>query len=227
MFISKCNLCNYADKRKWNLKQIKENLEMDFMNLHKWFHENHMALNSEKCHYTVIGIKDPPHKILLNNKEITSSNKEKLYAIPLDSKLNFESHISSLCRKASQKINVRARLKNYLTLDQRNLLLHSVIKSQLTYCPVTWMFTSRYLKNTLNNIHKRALRLTNNDHEKSFNSILTKNNPKTIHQKNLEFLAIQIYKFQNGLSPPTKNDVSTPKQDIYNLRKFQELSTSA
>ena len=76
------------------------------------------------------------------------------------------------------------------------------------------MFTARYLNNALNNVHERALRLIYNYHEKSFNSILTENNLKTIYQKNLEFLAIEIYKFQNGLSPSIMND------------KFQELSTS-
>ena len=88
------------------------------------------------------------------------------------------------------------------------------------------MYRSRYLNNALNNIHERVLRLTYNDHEKSFNSILKENNLKTIHQKNLEFLAIEIYKFQNGLSPPIMNDIFFSRQNNYNLRKFQELSTS-
>ena len=88
------------------------------------------------------------------------------------------------------------------------------------------MYRSRYLNNALNNIHERVLRLTYNDHEKSFNSILKENNLKIIHQKNLEFLAIDIYKFQNGLSPPIMNDIFFSRQNNYNLRKFQELSTS-
>ena len=88
------------------------------------------------------------------------------------------------------------------------------------------MFASRYLNSALNNVHERALRLIYNDLEKSFNSILTENNLKTIHQKNLEFLAIEIYKFQNGLSAPIINDIFFSRQNIYNLRKFQELSTS-
>ena len=131
---------------------------------------------------------------MLNNNKITSSNEEKLLGIFLDSKLNFESHIGSLCRKAGQKISALARLKNYLTSDQRNLLFNSVIKSQFTYCPLIWMFTA-HLNNELNNIHERALRLIYNDHEKSFNSILTENDLKTIYQKILEFLAIEIYKY--------------------------------
>ena len=171
MFISKCNLCNYADDNTLystgkNLNRIRRNLEMEFMILHQWFHENHMTLNPGKCHYMVIGSRDLSHEIMLNNKKITSSNEEKLLGIFLDSKLNFESHIGSLCRKAGQKRSALARLKNYLTSDQRNLLLNSVIKSQFTYCPLIWMFTSRYLNNALNNVHERALRMIYNDHEK-------------------------------------------------------------
>ena len=103
---------------------------MEFLILHQWFHENHMTLNPGKCHYMVIGSRDLSHEIMLNNK-ITSSNEEKLLGIFLDSKLNFESHICSLCRKAGQKISVLASLRNYLTSDQRNLLLNSVIKPHL------------------------------------------------------------------------------------------------
>ena len=52
------------------------------------------------------------------------------------------------------------------------------------------------------------------------------NHLKTIHQKILEFLAVGIYKFQNGLPPPIMNDIFFSRQNIYNLLKFQELSTS-
>ena len=95
----------------------------------------------------VIGSRDLSHEIMLNNNKITSSNEEKLSGIFLDSKQNFESHIVSLCRKAGQKISALAMLKNYLTSDQGNLLLNSVIKSQFTYCPLIWMFTSPNLSN--------------------------------------------------------------------------------
>ena len=78
----------------------------------------------------VIGSRNLSHEIMLNNNKITSPNEEKLLGIFLDNKLNFESHVGSLCRKAGQKISALARLKNYLTSDQRNLLLNSVIKSQ-------------------------------------------------------------------------------------------------
>ena len=70
---------------------------------------------------------------MLKNNKITTSKEEKLLGILLDSKINFESHISSLCRKTGKKINALSRLKNYFTSDQRNLLLNSVIKSQACF----------------------------------------------------------------------------------------------
>ena len=73
-----------------NTQAIKDDLEMDFLILHKWFHENHMILNPGKCHYIVIGSDEPTHKIILNNHEIASSDEEKRLGILLDGKLNFD-----------------------------------------------------------------------------------------------------------------------------------------
>ena len=230
-FISKCQLCNYADDNTFcklgkNMQKIKNDLEMDFLILHKWFHENHMVLNLGKCHYIVIGDDDPTHKIILNNNEITSFNVEKLLGILLDSKLNFDSHITSLCKKAGQKLSALARINHYLTQDQKLLLLNSVVKSQFSYCPLIWMFTSRYLNNALNSIHERALRLIYNDYELPFDRILEDNKQKSIHQKNIESLAIEIYKFQAGLIPPIMSDLFVTRENNYNLRNFQELEPS-
>ena len=60
----------------------------------------------------VIGSRDLSHEIMLNNNKITSTYEEELLSIFPNTKLNFESHLGSLCRKADQKINAFARLKN-------------------------------------------------------------------------------------------------------------------
>ena len=64
-------------------------------------------------------------------------------------------------------------------------------------------------------------------YEKSFNSILIENYLETIHQKYLQFLETKISKFQSGLSLPIINDIFIPRQNIYNPRKFQELSITS
>ena len=117
------------------MRKIKNDLEMDSMILHKRFHENHMVLNPGKCHYNVNGHDDPSHKIIFNNNEIANSNKEKLLGILLGSKLNFDSHITSFCKKVDQKLSALARVNCYLTPNHKLLLLNLVVKSQFSDCP--------------------------------------------------------------------------------------------
>ena len=134
--------------------------------------------------------------------KLVSSSYEKLLGILIDRHLSFDKHIKSLYRKAGQRLNALARISNYLTHDQKRILLNSIIKSQLSYFLLMWMFCSRSLNNLINRIHERALRLIHNDHVSTFQDILEINKEKTIHQNNLECLAKEIYKFLNGLSPP-------------------------
>ena len=76
----------------------------------------------------MIGYDDPIHKIILNNNEIASFNEEKTLGILVDSKLNFDSHITSLCKKGDQKRSALARINHYLNQDQKLLVLYSVVK---------------------------------------------------------------------------------------------------
>ena len=66
--------------------------------------------------------------------------------------------------------------------------------SQFGYCPLVWMNHSRSLNNRINTLHERALRLVYNDFTSSFAELLEKDNSVTIHQKNLQNLAIEMFK---------------------------------
>ena len=60
----------------------------------------------------MIGDDDPSHKINLNNNEIASFNEKKLLGIVLGRKLNFDSHITSVCKKAGEKRSALARINH-------------------------------------------------------------------------------------------------------------------
>ena len=76
--------------------------------------------------------------INLNGAKLAYSSYEKLLGILINRDLNFDKHIK--CRRAGQKLNAVARIRNYLTHDQKRLLLNSIIKFQFSYCPLIWMF---------------------------------------------------------------------------------------
>ena len=65
-----------------------------------------------------------------------------------------------------------------------------------------------------------------NDYELPFNRILEDNEQKSIHQKNIESLVIEIYKLQAGLTPPTMSDLVVTRENNYNFRNFQSLESS-
>ena len=178
-----------------NLNIVKENLKINFLIMQRWFYKNHMVLNPGKCHYLLLGNKSNSDTINLNGMKLVSSSYEKLLGILTDRDLSFDKHIKSLCRKAGQKLHALARISNFVTHDQKRLLLNSIIKSQFSYCPLIWMFCSRSLNNLINRIHERALRLIHNDHVSTFQDILEITKEKTIHQNNLKSLAKEIYKF--------------------------------
>ena len=45
---------------------------------------------------------------------IKERNEEKLLGVTIVKKLNFKSHVNSLCKKASQKLHALARISTYM-----------------------------------------------------------------------------------------------------------------
>ncbi len=55
------------------------------------------------------------------------------------------------------------------------------------------MFHSGQLNNKINKIHERALRIAYKDYESNFETLLERDKSVTIHAKNLQTLAIEIF----------------------------------
>ena len=77
--------------------------------------------------------------------------------------------------------------------------MNAFILSQFSYCPLIWMFHSRKLNHRITKIHECALRIVYNDHQCTFEELLEKDNSFTIHKGNLQKLAIEMLKVNNGL----------------------------
>ena len=80
------------------------------------------------------------------------------------------------------------------------------------------MFHSRTLNNRINKLHERALRLVYKDPKLTFEQLLEKDNSFTIHHRNLQKLATEIYKVINNESPLIMKLVFPDTTNPYNLR---------
>ena len=56
-------------------------------------------------------------RLELSGKTILSSNEIDLLGVTTDTKLNFDSHITIICRKASRQLNALKRLGFYIPLN--------------------------------------------------------------------------------------------------------------
>ena len=100
--------------------------------------------------------------------------------------------------------------------------MNAFITSQFSYCPLIWMFHSRTLNNRINKIHEKALRLVfKNETFSSFDDLLKRDKSVSIHQRNLQILATEIYKTKNDLGPKIMKDTFHFIQKPYNLRMIQ------
>ena len=63
------------------------------------------------------------------------------------------------------------------------------------------MLHARRLNDKINNMHKKALRVVYFDYKSTFQEFLDKCASFLVHQKNIQTLAIEIYKYVHVLSP--------------------------
>ena len=81
------------------------------------------------------------------------------------------------------------------------------------------MFHSRRLNNKINSIHERALRITYQDNKRTFLELLNKDNSISIHHRNFQFLATEMFNILQGLTPDILRETFMSKASSYNLAK--------
>ena len=127
--------------------------------------------------------------------------------------------IVATCKKASQKLNALGRIARHMNIQKQRTIMKSFITSQFSYCPLIWMFHSRRLNNEINSIHERALRITYQENTSTFQELLNKDNSVSIHHRNLQVLATEMFKIHRGLSPEILRETFVSKTSSYNLRR--------
>ena len=184
-----------------------------------------MKPNADKSHLLVLN-NQIQASMMLGEETIASSPSVDLFGVKIDENLNFTEHIKKLCKKGNQKLHALARISKFLSKDKLRILMTTFITSQFNYCPLTWMFHNRTLNNKINRLHERSLRLVYEDETLSFQELLDLDDSMTIHHRNIQKLATEMFKIKNKLSPTPMIDIFREHVNVYDLRSKRCWETS-
>ena len=181
------------------------------MMLFQWFSDNQIKVNISKWHL-LLNKKDEV-TIRMGDTEIKNSEYEKLLRIKVDTKLNFNEQLNDIIGKASCKVIALSRVMPYMSVSKKKKLVSSFFSSQFNYCPLN----SRIINNKINHLHERCLRLLYEDELSSFEKLLEQDKSVTIHTRNLQILAPEMFKVYRNISPPIFSGIFHRRDKNYNL----------
>ena len=218
------NIANYADDNNLYssdscLYSLQCALTEDATKTISWYKDNNLEANADKFQYLVMGRKGKiDMSIPVNDNSIESMENINILGVNLDSKLNFDAHVKSICARASYQINALRRISKFINIDSRLKIYKAFIRAHFSYCPVVLGFCGKQNAAKLEKLQERALRFVYGDYKTTYSKLLSEANVLSLSMHRLRFMAIEMYKCVNHLNPAFLNDMFTLKPSKYNLR---------
>ena len=134
LVVKDVNFASYADvdtiyRSGRNVDDIINNLQLSAEKLFRWFSDNQMKGNTDKCHL-IMSISNTP-ELKVGDSLIKTSTCKKLLDVKIDYKLMFDNHVANFCEKANNKLRALARATPCMTVEKRKLLKNSFFNAQL------------------------------------------------------------------------------------------------
>ena len=138
-FLKDVGICNFADDTTTyisdeSLENVLKSLEKNSMLAIRWFENNYMKLNTDKCRLIVSGYKHEQVWANIGKNLIWESNNVTLLGVTIDRDLTFDKHVLKFCSKANQKLSALFRMVNLLSFNKRRTLFKAFVESQFKYC---------------------------------------------------------------------------------------------
>ena len=89
------------------------------------------------------------------------------------------------------------------------------------------MFHGREMNRKIIHIHERSLRIVYRDYNSSFKDLLKKDNSVRIHHRNIQSLAVELFKVKENLSSTVMSDIFPTRTLNYNLRSQTDFLRNA
>ena len=193
-------------------------------NVSQWYKANLLQANPKK--YQVLAMtprnidKEEKDKetLEIENQKLKPAANLRILGVNIDDQLSFSEHISDICKKASRKIGVLARLRNLIPCKTKLQLYLTAILPHLTYCQIVWHFCKQSERRKLERLQERALRAIYNCRTDTYEDLLRRANLPSLYNRRLQEILILMYKVKNGLAPDYIGELFNFVNKGYSLR---------
>ena len=138
-----------------------ENLQRDISNLNTWSHNSNMKFNASKCKVLTVTRKKSPvlTDYHLDNAILQRVQQENDLGVIVNSKLSWDTHISSIVSKANRMLGLLKRTCLFITDTKvRRKMYLALVKSQLCYATEVWSPSNAKLQILLERVQRQATR---------------------------------------------------------------------
>ena len=112
-----------------SIDDVVMSLQESTKRIFQWFSDNEIKGNTDKCH--LILSTNEQLEIIIEDSSFKWSSYEKLLGVKIDSKLNFDDHLKSICSKASNILRALARTTPYTSIEKKNFLTLRILKKKI------------------------------------------------------------------------------------------------
>ena len=169
-------------------KELDKLIQRHVTSVNQWFDINGMICNPTKHQAMVLGNK------LHYEFSFPTKDSLDLLGMTIDQDLNFDKHITSICKKVNDQFNVMKRFSNLVSRHTMLVLYRNYIVPHFSYCAAVWHFCGARNSNKLEDLNKRVLRFILNEQNLSYSELLEKTGQVSLHNKRVGNMLITCYK---------------------------------
>jgi len=131
----------------------------------QWYNENGMIVNEDKHQALILG--DTEYTFSFPVKESID-----IFGMNIDNKFQFDSHVSLVCKKVNNRLNVMRRFRKQISKATLVKLYKAFILPHFHYCSSVWHFCSAQNTEKLDTLNKRIIRFILDDFESTHNILI-------------------------------------------------------
>ena len=146
------------------INNCTNNMQRDLNIITLWCRKNKLSLNIKKTKCMLFGSRVRLKRtkrlnLYINNTSIDFVHQYKYLGVILDSHLTFNKHLNNIIKITAHKINLLAKVRQYLTEFASVTIYKTMILPYFDYGDILFMNSSKKLLGKLDRLQKRAVKI--------------------------------------------------------------------